>query len=323
MSSFKENDKSKTEQNLKTIKINKINQISAFTPKTVHSNTNYVGQFIHKSDMLLWLHNKLGITNDSWIDGSICSQLSPEILNNIKDCFLDLQTQVKLKLLLSFVYIPEKKLKEWSVELNEILKLAQMDSEQWVSILAEIIRPLPEKGLFSTDIVQLNHLVSDLQKSVNKCDLVLLPLECYYLNKNVFENVIHQKCNIKHFTLKEEQKSTSVRANLIQKSMKAAQYLNKNTTPLMQSKKITDTPSAGIRRLDLKNLSRPYSRKDGGIKLLDINEQPVYLAQKKKRKSCQNLEEVTTASETVTKLVQSDDSVPEYTVSLNQSTSMN
>lgn len=60
----------------------------------------------------LWLHNKLGTSNDSWISGSICSQLNKEVLRNIKECFPDLQTQVKLKLLLSFFHIPRRLVEE-------------------------------------------------------------------------------------------------------------------------------------------------------------------------------------------------------------------
>lgn len=61
----------------------------------------------------LWLHNKLGTSNDSsWTSGSICSQLNKEVLKNIKECFPDLQTQVKLKLLLSFFHIPRRLVEE-------------------------------------------------------------------------------------------------------------------------------------------------------------------------------------------------------------------
>lgn len=67
---------------------------------------------VRDSDTSLWLHNKLGISNDSWTGGSICSQLNVEVLRNIKDCFPDLQTQVKLKLLLSFFHIPRRNLEE-------------------------------------------------------------------------------------------------------------------------------------------------------------------------------------------------------------------
>lgn len=67
---------------------------------------------VRDSDTSLWLHNKLGTSNDSWTGGSICSQLNAEVLRNIKDCFPDLQTQVKLKLLLSFFHIPRRNLDE-------------------------------------------------------------------------------------------------------------------------------------------------------------------------------------------------------------------
>ena len=67
---------------------------------------------VRDSDTSLWLHNKLGTSNDSWTGGSICSQLNSEVLRNIKECFPDLQTQVKLKLLLSFFQIPHKNVQE-------------------------------------------------------------------------------------------------------------------------------------------------------------------------------------------------------------------
>lgn len=67
---------------------------------------------VRDSDTSLWLHNKLGTSNDSWTTGSICTQLNAEVLKNIKDCFPDLQTQVKLKLLLSFFHIPRRNVEE-------------------------------------------------------------------------------------------------------------------------------------------------------------------------------------------------------------------
>lgn len=63
-------------------------------------------------DILQWLHNKLGTSADTWSEGSICSQLNVEVLRNIKYCFVELQTQVKLKLLLSFFHIPKRNVEE-------------------------------------------------------------------------------------------------------------------------------------------------------------------------------------------------------------------
>ena len=64
------------------------------------------------SDIALWLHNKLGTSSDTWSQGSICSQLNVHLLRNIRECFLELQTQVKLKLLLSFFHIPKRNIDE-------------------------------------------------------------------------------------------------------------------------------------------------------------------------------------------------------------------
>lgn len=78
---------------------------------------------VRDSDTSLWLHNKLGTSNDSWTGSSICSQLNAEVLRNIKDCFPDLQTQVKLKLLLSFFHIPRRNVEEVSA----ISRLSYLD----------------------------------------------------------------------------------------------------------------------------------------------------------------------------------------------------
>ena len=67
---------------------------------------------VRDSDTSLWLHNKLGTSNDTWINGSICSQLNVSVLRNIRECFVNLQTQVKLKLLLALLHTPRRNLEE-------------------------------------------------------------------------------------------------------------------------------------------------------------------------------------------------------------------
>lgn len=75
---------------------------------------------VRDSDTSLWLHNKLGTSNDSWTGDSICSQLNSEVLRNIKVCFSDLQTQVKLKLLLSFFHLSNKNINDVSYKLLKL-----------------------------------------------------------------------------------------------------------------------------------------------------------------------------------------------------------
>ena len=65
-----------------------------------------------EADTALWLHNKLGSTDDLWSGSSICSQLSREKLLNISECFHNLQPYVKVKLMLSFLHIHKRNLEE-------------------------------------------------------------------------------------------------------------------------------------------------------------------------------------------------------------------
>ena len=58
-----------------------------------------------EGETALWLHNKLGSTDDLWSGRSICSQINKERLQDIVGCFRSLQAHVKVKLLLSFLHI--------------------------------------------------------------------------------------------------------------------------------------------------------------------------------------------------------------------------
>uniref|UniRef100_A0A034W0D9 Negative elongation factor A n=1 Tax=Bactrocera dorsalis TaxID=27457 RepID=A0A034W0D9_BACDO len=278
---------------------------------------------VRDSDTSLWLHNKLGTSNDSWISGSICSQLNKEVLRNIKECFPDLQTQVKLKLLLSFFHIPRRLVEEWKVELEEVIEVAGLDSELWVSMLAETMKTFPATSSLNTEISEyedtrpiFTDMVNDLRKLVSKhSDLGMLPLECLYLNKNALVSVVGQQPNpVKHFTIKRKPKSANLRTELLHKSADAQSSLKKSSAPTIplrsrgMPRKMTDTtplkgipsrvPSLGFRTPNVSgapqrpNLSRtPAGRKDGGIKLIELSEQPLGYAAAKKRKREQQLEE--------------------------------
>ncbi|XP_018572785.1 negative elongation factor A [Anoplophora glabripennis] len=286
---------------------------------------------VRDSDTSLWLHNKLGISNDSWTGGSICSQLNAEVLRNIKDCFPDLQTQVKLKLLLSFFHIPRRNLEEWKTELEQILDVALADSELWVAMLADALKTYPSTGSLNTDISDVDEvrpiftdLVTDLRKLVRKQnEHTMLPMECHYLNKAALVSVVgHRPEPLKHFTIKKKPKSALLRADLLQKSSDAASNLNKKScAPVIpvrsrgMPRKMTDTtplkgipsrvPTSGFRSSVLNsNLSNrppltrpPAGRKEGGVKLLDIADQPLGYAAAKKRKRMQEIEDAKKATE--------------------------
>ncbi|XP_076265678.1 negative elongation factor A-like isoform X1 [Rhynchophorus ferrugineus] len=278
---------------------------------------------VRDSDTSLWLHNKLGISNDSWTGGSICSQLNAEVLRNIKDCFPDLQTQVKLKLLLSFFHIPRRNLEEWKLELEQILDVALQDSELWVAMIADALKTYPSTGSLNTEITDVDEvrsifsdLISDLRKHVRKQnEHTILPMECHYLNKNALISVVgHKPEPIKHFTIKKKPKSALLRADLLQKSSDAASNLKKSSAPVIpvrsrgMPRKMTDTtplkgipsrvPTSGFRTSALNSnmnnrplVRPPAGRKEGGVKLLDIADQPLGYTATKKRKKQQEMEE--------------------------------
>uniref|UniRef100_A0A0P6CYI3 Negative elongation factor A n=1 Tax=Daphnia magna TaxID=35525 RepID=A0A0P6CYI3_9CRUS len=174
-----------------------------------------------------------------------------------------------------------------------------------------------------------NDLANDLRKLVKKHgETGMLPLECPYLNKTALFTVVGQQSHpIKHFTLKRKPKSAALRAELLQKSTDAQNNLKKNPAPTVPlrsrgiPRKMTDTtPLKGIPSRHIGGFASPLSRagstptsigalgsspsagpnrpsprtlagrKDGGIKLLDITEQPIGFAQAKKRKRQQELE---------------------------------
>lgn len=207
------------------------------------------------TDTSLWLHNKLGTSNDLWSGGSICSQLTQEVLKNIKDCFPDLQSQVKLKLVLSFLHIPRRNIDEvssfqplvsritdslcvcvelqWRGELEEILDMALEDADQWVSTVAELLKKYPATFQINFEIEQnaavFTDLVSELKKIVKRhADKNILPLECLYLNKNALTSQVGSiAVPTKHFNLKRKPKSAALRAELLAKSSEAAAGLKK------------------------------------------------------------------------------------------------
>ncbi|CAH0721032.1 unnamed protein product, partial [Brenthis ino] len=260
---------------------------------------------VRDSDTSLWLHNKLGTSNDSWTSGSICTQLNAEVLKNIKDCFPDLQTQVKLKLLLSFFHIPRRNVEEWRNELEEIIEVAAVDSDLWVAMLAEVLKTFPSAGTLNTEIAEFDEtrpifsdMIGELRRALNKhSDLGLLPLECLYLNKNALVSVVGQQPNpVKHFTLKRKPKSVALRSELLAKAAEAQANQKKAQAPTVpvrsrgMPRKMTDTtplkglPSRWAARTGARvpPVSRPPPR--SGIKLLDITEQPATHAQIKKRR---------------------------------------
>lgn len=189
------------------------------------------------------------------------------------------------------------------------------------------MKTYPLKGTINFDIEEnssvFNDLINELKKLVKKHnDQSILPIECLYLNKNALSSIIgHIPAPAKHFNLKKNPKSISLRSELLQKSHDASLNLKRGNVgqPIRNrsgSKDLNDsTPLKGIprslhtqfkmptiqNRLQIgagRNQTRPSLpgvRKDVGIKFLD---QPVSLPDsKKKKKSQEQLEQSSRSKE--------------------------
>ncbi|KAG0410686.1 hypothetical protein HPB47_012192 [Ixodes persulcatus] len=209
--------------------------------------------------------------------------------------------------------------RQWKVELEEILEVASADSDQWVSMLAELLRSFPSTGTLNFNIEENSgvfvDLCNDLRKFVKKhADKNILPLECLYLNKHALTALVGQLPQpVKHFALKRKPKSAALRAELLQKSQDALSNAKRNTSsssvPIRcrgLTKNLNDssplrgipsrvptggfkTPTSANRMSSGTPLSRSLTKpmgnkKDGGIKLLDINEQPLGYGRDAKRR---------------------------------------
>ncbi|XP_053407742.1 negative elongation factor A-like [Mercenaria mercenaria] len=288
-------------------------------------------------DTALWLHNKLGSTDDLWSGKTICSQLSQERLQNIHACFHTLQPHVKVKLMLSFLHIPRRNVDLCKGQLEEILMLAIHDTDQWVSMVGEILRTYPATGALNLELEDNNgtfaEVLSDLKKMVKRSvDVKMLPMECQFLNKTaLIATTGQQPLPTKHFALKRKPKSAALRAELLQKSSEAAVNRKRNGSDYVPikvrsfAKKMDDfTPLKGFpsKNMPTGGFLSPNSvgrksgflgssgssiagtpnrmntlKKEGGIKLLDIAEQPLGPKEAKRRRKLAETEAIEQAKE--------------------------
>ncbi|XP_071947922.1 negative elongation factor A-like [Antedon mediterranea] len=253
----------------------------------------------------LWLHNKLG-DEDLWsgISG-ICSHLaSKEVIQNVQACFTTLTPIVKLKLLMAFLHIPRRAVLEHKEDLEDILRLALHDSDQWVCMIADLLRTFPQNGQINLKVEEehpaLAEALQELRVKLSVTDSnALLPLECLYLNPNALTQLVGmQRPLVKHFALKRKPKSAALRAELLIKSAEAAKQQSKvgatapfkgrgmtprkndDLTPLKGIPKTPGFRTANTPRRNTVPLNRNISRmssvgKERGTKLLDITEQPI------------------------------------------------
>lgn len=208
--------------------------------------------------------------------------------------------------------------------MDEILEVAAQDPELWVAMLSETMKTLPASGSLNSEINNYDQndsrpifadMLMELKRLVNNKtnEFRMLPLECQYLNKHALTALVgNQPAPMRHFVLKRKPKSTIFRSELMQKSADLQSSLKKISAPTVPlrsrglPRKMTDTtpmkgipsrvPSSGGFKTPIPATSKGTppinrTRKDGGVKFLEIEDQPLGYAAAKKRKRQQELEE--------------------------------
>lgn len=164
---------------------------------------------------------------------SITSLLTATVINNIRLCFPNLSSAVKLKLLLGTLHLSQHAVDEMKGALTEIIQLATLDSDPWVLMVADILKSFPDTSSLNLDLEEQNpnvqDILGDLREKVSKREVfAMLPVECQCLNKNALTTLGGPLTPpVKHFQLKRKLKSATLRAELLQKSTETAQQLKK------------------------------------------------------------------------------------------------
>ncbi|XP_046772340.1 negative elongation factor A isoform X1 [Gallus gallus] len=228
---------------------------------------------MRESDTGLWLHNKLGSTDELWAPPSIASLLTASVIDNIRLCFHGLSSAVKLKLLLGMLHLPRRAVDEMKGALTEIVQLATLDSDPWVLMVADILKSFPDTGSLNLDLEEQNPNVQDilgeLREKVSEGETsAMLPLECQYLNKNALTTLAGPLTPpVKHFQLKRKPKSATLRAELLLKS--PLKGIPKQAPFRSTSAPSVFNPSGNRNPIPP---SRTPLRKERGVKLLEFSE---------------------------------------------------
>ena len=95
-----------------------------------------------------WLTSKL---ESPWSSGNIGSQLSEESLAAIDRNFYSLDTLVKLRLVISFLYLSKGLRKEFNNRLEAIIGKGCNDTDPWVNVLYSMFKLWPSTTQLSCD----------------------------------------------------------------------------------------------------------------------------------------------------------------------------
>lgn len=116
-----------------------------------HYNMNYNSTIAPEHrDIEAWLGAKL---EDPWASEKISSFLTNEILQHAKSKFPTMDTNIKLRLLHSFISLRKKSFKDMEQDIQELLNLGAKDDDEWVRVISNMLMPLNQDKI-AVDAVQ-------------------------------------------------------------------------------------------------------------------------------------------------------------------------
>lgn len=138
---------------------------------------------------LMWLQNRLS-GSDNWCSKSAAMMLDRQVLASIKDAFHTMESQVKLRLILSLFHLSHIQIEEFSQELSEILQQAVTDRDQWTSTVARIMVTLYSPDYLDS-LKNANQYLADFFNNVTEAGTVETVLYSY--SSTAVITVFHRK----------------------------------------------------------------------------------------------------------------------------------
>lgn len=282
------------------------------------------------------------------MSSSVGAIIKTDTIDNIYRCFTVLTSTVKLKLLLGILHLPRRNMDEMKHTIEGLVELALEDTDQWVRLVADVVKTYPIRGKLNIDLASNGIAASVIEQLREKVDdsnvFATLPLECQYVNKNALQSLVgSQPPPVRHFALRRKPKSAALRVDLMQRSSEASSQAKKEKTVPVKHRDMTrkfsdaspmrgipKAPSIGHRQEGFRsqtttNANLPPSggsrsvsrfRSERGTKLLDISEQPLGIREQKRRKKQQQEEEINAPPSNTQE--EKPDETPDYAAGLPQ-----
>jgi len=255
---------------------------------------------MREMDTPLWLHNKLS-SGDKWSGDSIGTFLSPELCGNIKNCYDSLESQVKAKLLMSLLNVPNRMLEAATPQLQDILSLGEKDSDEWSRVLSKMMKDFPAQGTINTDVEDGSwqdavKIISNLL--IEPASANLRPRERLYMNPGTSTKITpvqHFKLSAKHKCVLDRNevlaKGKELQEQKKREEAKRETLTDPNDVSIPQYRgQMTPVPTPAARKpaLSVSYTLSMKMKKEVKMKILDMNEAPVAegpMARKRKRLS--------------------------------------